>query len=129
MDIDIDAEIAKDSKEMDKAEDALELLVLSGQSEDPLLSKVKFDAMLGLFPILGTGKLRAAFPTFCTVTVFGLSLPVEPKLVVAKLRLGGSLKYTFHTLLAAGLEAKTFPLESTAIPSGSLKPLASVLWM
>jgi hypothetical protein len=79
----------------------VELLVLSGgQSEDPLLSKVKFDAMLGLFPILGTGKLSAAFPTFCTVTVMGLSLPVEPKLVAAKLRLGGSLKSTFHTLLA-----------------------------
>ena len=48
--------------------------------------------MLGLFPLIGTGKLSAALPMFSTVTLCGLSLLVEPQGVAAKLRLGGSQK-------------------------------------
>ena len=40
--------------------------------------------------VAGVGNVRAALPTFSTVTVCGLSVLVEPTSVVAKLRLGGS---------------------------------------
>jgi hypothetical protein len=67
--------------------------------EDALLVfSVKFVVMLGLFPLDGTGKLNAALPMFSTVTVFGLSLLVEPADVLAKLKLGGLAKFTLYTL-------------------------------
>src|ERR1035438_10160859 len=70
-----------------------------GQVDAPLVFKVKFAAMLGLLPILGTGKLSAALPTFSNVTVRGLSPLIEPGSVAAKLRLGGSAKSSFNTPL------------------------------
>ena len=46
-----------------------EPLVTSGHAEDPLLFKLKFAVMLGLFPVDGTGKFSVALPVFSTVTV------------------------------------------------------------
>ena len=74
-------------------------LLSSGQSEEPLLLRVKFAAMLGLFPVDGIGKVNAALPAFSIVIVFGLSELVEPTAVLAKARLGGSAKSSFTTLL------------------------------
>ena len=74
----------------------VELALTSGQVPAVLLSNEKFAATLGLFPVAGTGKLRTAFPTFSTVRVFGLSELVVPIPVLAKLRLGGSAKSSFH---------------------------------
>ncbi len=73
----------------------------SGHEDAAPLFRVKFAAMLGLFPLAGTGKFRAALPAFSTVTVCGLSLLVKPGAVGAKLRLGGSAKSSFNTRLLA----------------------------
>jgi hypothetical protein len=69
----------------------------SGHADVPLLFRVKFPRILGLSPLLRTGKSRAALPTFSTVTVCGLSLLVEPGAVGTKIRLGGSAKSSFNT--------------------------------
>jgi hypothetical protein len=74
-----------------------EALLRSGQAEAPLLLKEKFAAMLGLLPVDGIGKVNVALPMFSTVTVWGLSVLVEPTTVLAKLRLGGSAKSSFST--------------------------------
>ena len=56
-----------------------ELALTSGHVDGapPVLSS-KLDEMLGLFPLAGIGKYRAAFPEFSIVIVFGLSLLVAP---------------------------------------------------
>jgi hypothetical protein len=77
----------------------VEPALTSGHEDAPLLFRVKFAEMLGLFPLLGIGKLSAVLPTFSTVTVCGLSLLVEPGAVNAKLRLGGSARSSFNALL------------------------------
>jgi hypothetical protein len=61
-----------------------ELGVNCGQVE--LLLNPKFAEMLGLFPILVTGKLRFSLPIFCSSSVCELVLPT---LVAGKFRLGG----------------------------------------
>src|SRR6185312_11599356 len=68
--------------------------VVSGQVPPLVLSSVKSAEMLGLFPLVGTGKLSTAFPLLATVTVRGPSaVSVEPAFVeVAKLSDGGSLR-------------------------------------
>jgi hypothetical protein len=73
--------------------------VMYGHDDAPPVFNEKFAATLGLLPPLGTGKLRTAFPIFSTVTVFGLSLLVEPGTVGAKLKLGGSAKSSFRMRL------------------------------
>ncbi len=73
---------------------------LTSVHEDaPLVSRVKFAEILGLFPLPGIGKLSTALPTFSTVTVCGLSLLVAPGTVNAKVRLGGSERSSFNTRL------------------------------
>jgi len=62
------------------------VLPINGQAVPPVLFKVKFDAILGLFPLVGIGSVRVVFPLFHRVTVCGLSLLVEPTFVVAKLK-------------------------------------------
>jgi hypothetical protein len=47
--------------------------VTIGQADALLLFKVQFAEMLGLFPLVGIGKVNAALPTFSTATVRGLS--------------------------------------------------------
>jgi hypothetical protein len=74
-------------------------VLTSGHEDAPLLFRVKFAVMLGLFPVLGTGKFSAALPTFSRVTVCGLSLLVAPGAVAVKLKLGGSAKSSFNTRL------------------------------
>ncbi len=69
----------------------------SGQAEASLLFRVKFAAMLGLLPLPEIGMFSTALPTFSTVTVCGLSLLVEPGAVNAKVRLGGSARFSFNT--------------------------------
>jgi len=76
-----------------------ELALTSGQAEAPLLFSVKFAAMVGLLPDDRMGMFRAALPTFSTVTVCGLLVLVEPTTVLAKLRLGASVKSSFTTSL------------------------------
>jgi hypothetical protein len=73
-------------------------LPINGQAVPPVLLKVKFVAILGLFPAVGIGKISAAFPTLDKVTVCGLSPLVEPAFVVAKLTLGGSDTSSFKRL-------------------------------
>jgi hypothetical protein len=68
--------------------DALLLLYVNGQLPPLLLSKVKFVAMLGLFPLLRIGKVSVALPLLIIVSVCGLSLLIEPTAVDAKVRLG-----------------------------------------
>jgi hypothetical protein len=80
---------------------AEEPLLTKGQAEAPLLLKVKFAAMDGLLPVDGTGNVNSALPTFSTVIVRGLSLLVEPTVVLAKVRLEASKKSSFNT--------RTFP--------------------
>jgi len=60
---------------------------------------VKFADILGLLLLDGTGKLNGALPMFSIVTVCWLSVLVEPKAVLAKLRLGASAKSSFKTLI------------------------------
>jgi hypothetical protein len=79
--------------------------------------------MLGFKPVAGTGNVSGALPIFVSVTVRGLL--VEPTAVDAKLRLGGSAKSNFFTVLLSA--TKTLPLPSTATPVGLLKPPPSVL--
>ena len=57
------------------------VLPINGQAVPPVLFKVKFDAILGLFPLDGIGSVSAVFPLFHSVTVCGLSLLVEPTFV------------------------------------------------
>jgi hypothetical protein len=67
-----------------------------GQDCAPVLPSVKFAEIAGLLPLLGTGRFRVAFPTFSTVIVCGLSLLVEPGVVLAKFKIGGSAKSSFN---------------------------------
>jgi len=60
------------------------VLPINGQAVPPVLLKVKFVAMLGLFPVVGIGKVSAELPLFDSVTICGLSLLVKPTFVVAK---------------------------------------------
>jgi len=69
----------------------------TGHEDVPLLFRVKFPAMFGLFPLLGTGRFSAEVPKFSKVIVCGLSLLVEPTTVAAKVRLGASAKSSFNT--------------------------------
>jgi hypothetical protein len=62
-----------------------DVLPINGQAVPPVLFKVKFVAILGLFPLDGIGSVSAVFPLFHSVTVCGLSLLVELTFVVAKL--------------------------------------------
>jgi hypothetical protein len=64
-----------------------ELVLVCVQVE--ALSQPKFAATLGLYPVMGSGKVRVALPLLATVTVCGLSVLVEPTAVVAKVRVGG----------------------------------------
>ena len=68
---------------------AVELAVTSGHADSALLLRRKSAEMLGLFPLLGAGNVSGALPMFCTVTICGLSLLVEPAGVAAKLSEGG----------------------------------------
>ena len=80
----------------------LVVLPISGQVPLLVLFNVKLAEMLGLFPLVGIGKLSTAFPLFATVTVRTPSVEsVEPTLVaVGKLRDGGSLRsISFAALL------------------------------
>ena len=72
-----------------------ELALTSGQAVDPLLLRLKFAEMLGLFPVEGIGMLSVELPMFASVTICGLSLLMEPADVVAKVREGGSVKSNF----------------------------------
>jgi hypothetical protein len=63
-----------------------DVLPINGQAVPPVLFNVKFDAILGLFPLVGIGSVSAVFPLFHRVTVWGLSLLVEPIAVDAKLK-------------------------------------------
>jgi len=63
-----------------------DVLPINGQAVPPVLFNVKFDAILGLFPLVGIGSVSAVFPLFHSVTVCGLSLLVEPTAVDAKLK-------------------------------------------
>src|ERR1700728_3717416 len=65
-------------------------LPITGHAEGPLLAKEKLVAMLGLFPVAGIGNVKSALPIFATVTLCGLSLLLEPTVVEANPRLGGS---------------------------------------
>ena len=76
-----------------------ELVVKRGQADVTALSKTKLSEMLGLFPVVGTGKLRVALPSFSTVTVRGLSVLVAPTAVPENARLGISAKSSFFTAL------------------------------
>jgi hypothetical protein len=78
-----------------------EPLLTNGQSEEPLLLRVKLAATLGLLPVDGVGKISSALPVFSTVIVRGLSALVAPTTVLANVRLGGSKKSSFNT--------RTFP--------------------
>ena len=104
-----------------------ELALTSGHAVAPLLARVKFAAMFGLFPVEGMGKFSIALPIFLTVTVRGLSLLAEPTCVEAKVRDGGSAKSNSFTALLPESATKTFPFPSTATPWGPLKPLPRVL--
>ena len=95
-----------------------------GQVEVPL--SVKFVEMLGLVPMLGAGKVRLALPTFCSSTVWGLSLLVAPATVVAKARLGGVASGIWFTVWLYESTTKTLPAPSTATLTGLSKPLPSV---
>jgi hypothetical protein len=57
--------------------------VNSGQVE--ALPRVKPVEMLGFVPVAGAAKVSGAFPSFSSVTVWGLSLLVVPSAVLAKL--------------------------------------------
>ena len=63
---------------------------IRGQAEVTLLFNVNFVEMLGFFPAIGIGKVRAALPLLTSVTVCGLSLLVEPMFVGAKVSDGAS---------------------------------------
>jgi len=82
-----------------------ELLVTSGQAVAPLLSKVKFAEMLGLFPDPGIVKLRVAFPEFSSVTTCGLSGLVCPTVVGTKANPGG--EETENSYTATGVWVET----------------------
>jgi hypothetical protein len=79
------------------SEAALDALLSVGQVVE--LPRLKFEEMLALFPELGVGKFRVAFPMLSTTTNRGLSLLVEPVWVFAKLRLGNAERLTLRTLL------------------------------
>ena len=74
-------------------------LDINGQAVDPTLFNVKLTAIAGLFPLDGIGRVSAALPRLNTVTVFGLSLLVEPTAVDAKLNEGGLDAFIFNTWL------------------------------
>jgi hypothetical protein len=101
--------------------------LISGHAEARPLPSVKLAAMLGLFPLLGTGKFNAALPTFSIVTVCGLSLLVEPGAVNAKLRLGGSAKSSFSMRLLPVSTTYTFPVPSTTTPEGPPRVLVGTV--
>jgi hypothetical protein len=61
------------------------VLPINGQAVPPVLFRVKFAAILGLFPLVGIGSVSAIFPLFHSDTVCGLSLLVELTAVDAKL--------------------------------------------
>src|ERR1700677_1113628 len=69
-----------------------ELAVVCLQVEDGAQSKLA--DTLGFSPVAGKGNMRAALPTFSTVTVIGLSVLVAPTV-----RLGGSANSSFNTKL------------------------------
>ena len=75
------------------------VLAISGQAVTPLLLRVKFVVILGLFPLDGFGRFSVAFPRFHRVTVLGLSVLVAPTRVVTKLWAGGSETSSFNTWL------------------------------
>jgi hypothetical protein len=101
-----------------KAPGEEELELIRVQAEATLLLSVKFVEMLGLFPVDGMGKDRAALPSLTSVIVCGLSLLVEPTAVWAKVRLGGSAKSSFNTRLLSLSGMKTLPLPSNATHPG-----------
>ena len=96
-----------------------EFVPTSGQAVAPLLSRVKFAAMLGLFPVEREGKFSVVLPTFETVTVCGLSLLVLPTWVEAKVRDGGLAKLNSYTPFAASSLTKTLLAPSTDTPLGN----------
>src|SRR6185312_5856597 len=65
----------------------------SGQ-EPPETTKP--EVMLGLVPLPGTAKVSGVLPALTMVTVCGLSVLVEPALVVAKRKAGGSTRSSFQ---------------------------------
>jgi hypothetical protein len=71
----------------------------SGHEDGPPLYNLKFDDMLGFVPFIRIGKFNVTLPTFSIVTVFGLSMLVEPGEVDSKVKLGGSAKSSFNTRL------------------------------
>jgi hypothetical protein len=93
------------------------VLPINGQAVPPVLFKVKFAAILGLFPLVGIGSDSAVFPLFHNVTVWGLSLLVEPTAVDAKLR-PLVLALTFRMRLFPSSAMKMLPALSTATSQG-----------
>jgi hypothetical protein len=65
-------------------------VLTSGQRFCPLLDSVKFPVTPGLLPLEGIAKLSGDVPMFSRVTVFGLSLLVDPGAVIANVMLGAS---------------------------------------
>ena len=101
-----------------------EFVLTSGQAVPPLLSRVKFAAMLGLFSVEREGKFSVVLPKFETVIVCGLSLLMLPTWVEAKVRDGGLAKFNSYTPFALASLTKTLPAPSTEAPLGN--PVYSV---
>src|SRR6185312_1648569 len=98
----------------------------SGQ-EPPETTKP--EVMLGLVPLPGTAKVSGVLPALTMVTVCGLSVLVEPALVVAKCKAGGSTRSSFQMVDVEWPMKKTLPLPSSATPPISFVPAAIALWM
>ena len=68
-------------------------------------------------------------PTFCNVTICGLSVLVLPTLVRAKFREGNCERLTSYTRVCPLSAMKTLPAASTAKPAGIYRPLVgTVVW-
>ena len=103
------------------------VLPINGQAVPPELFKVKFVEILGLFPLDGMENANGVVPLFESVTVWGLSLLVEPTVVALKVRFGASAKSIFAMMSWLRSTTKAFPLPSTARPSGLRKLLSKAL--
>lgn len=103
-----------------------ELDVNIGHAVPPVLFKLKLVDMLGFVPVAGIGKVKAALPMFEKMTVFGLSLLVEPTLVDAKERPGPVPRAIFSTMPVPESAMKRFSLASTANPCGLTSPVTGM---
>jgi len=77
-----------------------EVVVSSGQAVLPTLFRLKLvPERFGSVPVPGIGNVSAVVPRFSSVTVFGLSLLVEPTVVEAKFRVGAVPRFSLTTTL------------------------------